>query len=99
MAANHSGQMGKFSGGSSGRGLPSARQALNLRYEGSLRLAEIGRRLHRSEGAIKLLMFRARQALRDCLDNKLGRPSHRRGRAGHGGRGIRQGPEKTGGPV
>ena len=36
----------------------SARQALDLRYQAKLRLAEIGEKLHRSEGAVKLLMFR-----------------------------------------
>lgn len=50
---------------------PSARQALDLRYRGQLKLAEIGEHLHRSEGAVKLLMYRARQALRYCLDRKL----------------------------
>jgi RNA polymerase sigma-70 factor (ECF subfamily) len=49
----------------------SARQALDMRYGASLRLAEIGEQLHRSEGAVKLLVFRARQALRKCLDIKL----------------------------
>lgn len=49
----------------------SARQALDLRYQAQLRLSEIGEKLHRSEGAIKLLMFRARQALKHCLDSKL----------------------------
>jgi RNA polymerase sigma-70 factor (ECF subfamily) len=49
----------------------SARQALDMRYGASLRLAEIGERLHRSEGAVKLLVFRARQALRKCLDYRL----------------------------
>ncbi|HEV3005554.1 MAG TPA: sigma-70 family RNA polymerase sigma factor [Pirellulales bacterium] len=47
---------------------PSARQAIDLRYTCKLRLAEIGSRLRRSEGATKLLMFRARQALRNCLE-------------------------------
>jgi RNA polymerase sigma-70 factor (ECF subfamily) len=51
---------------------PSARQALDFRYQAKLRLSEIGEKLHRSEGAIKLLMFRARQALRHCLDTTLG---------------------------
>jgi RNA polymerase sigma-70 factor (ECF subfamily) len=46
----------------------SARQAIDFRYQAKLRLAEIGERLHRSEGAVKLLMFRARQALKHCLD-------------------------------
>jgi RNA polymerase sigma-70 factor (ECF subfamily) len=49
----------------------SARQALDLRYQAKLRLAEIGEKLHRSEGAVKLLMFRARQALKRCLDAKI----------------------------
>jgi RNA polymerase sigma-70 factor (ECF subfamily) len=37
-----------------------------------MKLAEIGRRLRRSEGAVKLLMFRARQALKYCLASKSG---------------------------
>ena len=49
----------------------SARQALEFRYQAKLRLAEIGERLHRSEGAVKLLMFRSRQALKHCLDGKM----------------------------
>ena len=48
----------------------SARQALDLYYASRLRLAEIGEQLKRSEGAVKLLMFRARQAVRRCLDSK-----------------------------
>lgn len=51
---------------------PSARQAIDLRYAGKLRLAEIGARLRRSEGAAKLLMFRARQALKNCLERHFG---------------------------
>ena len=50
---------------------PSAREAIMLRYRNNLRLASIGVKLRRSEGAIKLLMFRARQALRNCLDLKM----------------------------
>ncbi len=50
---------------------PSARDALDLRYRDQLPVEEIGQRLHRSEGAIKLLMFRARQALKLCLQTKL----------------------------
>ena len=52
---------------------PSAREALDLRYGASLALAEIGDKLRRSEGAVKLLIFRARQALRSCLDLRLRR--------------------------
>ncbi len=47
---------------------PSARQAIDFRYACKLRLAEIGTRMRRSEGATKLLMFRARQALKNCLE-------------------------------
>jgi RNA polymerase sigma-70 factor (ECF subfamily) len=47
----------------------SARQALELHYASRLRLADIGDHLKRSEGAVKLLLFRARQALRRCLDH------------------------------
>ena len=50
----------------------TARTALELHYGERLRLAEIGRRFDRSEGAVKLLLFRARQAVRRCLD--AGRP-------------------------
>lgn len=49
----------------------SAREAIDLRYRAQLRMEEIGRRLHRSEGAAKLLVHRARQALRNCLERKL----------------------------
>jgi RNA polymerase sigma-70 factor (ECF subfamily) len=49
----------------------SARQAIDLRYSASLRWAQVGERLKRSEGAVKLLVHRARQALKYCLDRKL----------------------------
>ncbi|MDB5386283.1 MAG: polymerase sigma factor, sigma-70 family [Planctomycetaceae bacterium] len=53
----------------------SAREAIHLRYSSGLALLDIGRQLKRSEGAIKLLMFRARQALKYCLDGKTRKPS------------------------
>lgn len=46
----------------------TARTALDMHYGEKLRLAEIGRRFDRSEGAVKLLLFRSRQAVRRCLD-------------------------------
>jgi len=49
----------------------SAREALQMRYQENLKLAEIGERLGKSEGAVKLLMYRSRQALKLCLDRKL----------------------------
>jgi len=50
---------------------PSARDALDLHYRTRLRLVEIADKLHRSEGAVKLLMFRSRQALKHCLNQKV----------------------------
>jgi len=67
---------------------PSARQALTLHYHGNLSLSLIGEKLCRSVGAVKLLMFRARQALKQCLSSKWegsrARPeaSTQRGRSG-----------------
>ncbi len=49
----------------------SAREAIDLRYRVQLCMQEIGRRLKRSEGAVKLLVHRSRQALRHCLESKL----------------------------
>ena len=49
----------------------SAREAIDLRYRSQLRMAAIAERLKRSEGAVKLLVHRARAALRHCLDQKL----------------------------
>lgn len=49
----------------------SAREAIDLRYRSQLRLAEIAQHLRRSEGAVKLLMHRSRQALKNCLDRRL----------------------------
>jgi RNA polymerase sigma-70 factor (ECF subfamily) len=49
----------------------SAREAIELRYRAQLRMDEIGVRLKRSEGAVKLLVHRARHALRNCLERKL----------------------------
>lgn len=55
---------------------PSAREAIDLQYRGELKLADIGRQLHRSEGAVKLLLHRARQALKDCLERRKKQSSH-----------------------
>lgn len=51
---------------------PTARSALDLHYGDRLRLAEIARRFERSTGAVKLLLFRARQAVRRCLERAAG---------------------------
>lgn len=54
----------------------SARQALELHYRDQYKLTEIGERLRRSLGAVKLLMYRARQALKRCLDGRVARENH-----------------------
>jgi len=48
----------------------TARQAIEMRYQSHSSVNEIGDKLRRSAGAAKLLMFRARQALKDCLLRK-----------------------------
>lgn len=49
-----------------------SRTALAMHYQGRQKYQEIARKLQRSVGAVKLLMYRARQALKRCLD-RLGR--------------------------
>lgn len=46
---------------------PSAREAIDLYYHDDLRMAQIATRFRRSEGAVKLLVHRAREAVRRCL--------------------------------
>lgn len=55
---------------------PSAREAIDWHYRHERRLVEIAAAQHRSEGAVKLLLHRARQALRDCLGRKRARSEH-----------------------
>lgn len=55
----------------------SAREALNLQYMAGLKLQEIARRLGSSLGAVKVLLYRARQILRRCIQAHL--PAGRRG--------------------
>ena len=55
---------------------PSAREAIELQYRGERKLADIGKQLHRSEGAVKLLLHRARQALKDCLERRRRQSRH-----------------------
>jgi RNA polymerase sigma-70 factor, ECF subfamily len=50
---------------------PSARDAIAMKYGQESPLKAIGDRLRRSEGAVKLLVYRARQALKNCLERKL----------------------------
>lgn len=50
---------------------PSAREAIELRYRRNWRMAAVAEKLRRSEGAVKLLVHRARLALKHCLNGKL----------------------------
>ena len=50
---------------------PTAQQAIAFQYEGGEPQELIGKRLRRSAGAVKLLLHRARGALRDCLQKKM----------------------------
>jgi RNA polymerase sigma-70 factor (ECF subfamily) len=47
---------------------PSAREAMQFKYSGQRDLAEVSRRMRRSEDAIKLLIYRARQSLRQRVE-------------------------------
>lgn len=47
---------------------PSAREAMQFKYSGQRDLAEVSRRMRRSQDAVKLLIYRARQSLRQCLE-------------------------------
>jgi RNA polymerase sigma-70 factor (ECF subfamily) len=50
---------------------PSARQAIDMYYIDNLAMRDLAVQLKRSEGAVKLLVHRARQALRRCLEGGL----------------------------
>jgi RNA polymerase sigma-70 factor (ECF subfamily) len=50
---------------------PSARQAIDLRYRAQLKMSDIAGTLKRSEGAVRLLVHRARLALKQCLDSRV----------------------------
>lgn len=56
---------------------PHSRDAVMLRYAHSLSSADIGRRLGMREEAVRVLLFRVRAALRECMRGRLaaeGRP-------------------------
>ena len=53
---------------------PSAKQAIDLRYRAQLRMNDIANHLRRSEGAVRLLVHRARLALKQCLEGRLAVP-------------------------
>jgi len=51
----------------------SARQAITWHYMSGQKLQEIADRLEKTLGAVKVLMVRARQALRRCIQSHIGR--------------------------
>ncbi len=55
---------------------PTAQQALEMHYRKRMRYAAISQVLSRSVGAVKLLLFRARKALKKCLDLSMGGEAH-----------------------
>lgn len=48
-----------------------ARKAIDLRFSGSLSLAQIAKQLRKSEGAIEVMMVRIRAALRQCVEKSM----------------------------
>jgi RNA polymerase sigma-70 factor (ECF subfamily) len=48
----------------------SARTSLQMHYGGRCRVAEIGEKMCRSTDAVRLLLYRARKALKRCIDGK-----------------------------
>jgi RNA polymerase sigma-70 factor, ECF subfamily len=50
-----------------------ARQAIQLRYAGNLRTAQIAREMEISDGAARMLLSRARSLLRKCLEARAAR--------------------------
>lgn len=54
----------------------SAHDALKMHYFARLKMAQIAEKMRRSEGAVKLLVFRARQALKECVTRKSRIASH-----------------------
>jgi RNA polymerase sigma-70 factor (ECF subfamily) len=51
-----------------------ARHALKWHYAGRLPLSEVAQRLKRTAGAVKLLLFRARQSVKRCLERARPKP-------------------------
>jgi RNA polymerase sigma-70 factor (ECF subfamily) len=49
----------------------SARSALNWHYMAAMKLDEIAQRLARTLGAVKVLLVRARQALKRCIESRM----------------------------
>jgi RNA polymerase sigma-70 factor, ECF subfamily len=45
-----------------------ARRAIQLRYGGNLRTAQIAREMRLSDGAVRMLLSRARTLLRECIE-------------------------------
>jgi len=52
---------------------PRARQAIELRYLESLRPAAIARQMKLAVDSVHVMLSRARAALRECMEKKLGR--------------------------
>ncbi|MBN1395747.1 MAG: sigma-70 family RNA polymerase sigma factor [Pirellulales bacterium] len=47
-----------------------ARKAFDLRYVGGLKPADMAERMSMTSGAVRVLLFRARSALRECIERR-----------------------------
>ena len=52
---------------------PRARKAVELKYAGGQAIKQIAEHLGQQVGAVEMMLVRARRALRDCIERKLGR--------------------------
>lgn len=52
-----------------------AREAITLRYQHAIAPQEIATRLGQTANQINVILFRSRQALRDCIEQQLATPS------------------------
>lgn len=52
-----------------------ARELIDLHYENGLPMKEVGSQLRMSTHAVKQAIYRVRQALRDCVQTKLSKPT------------------------
>jgi len=50
-----------------------SRKSIQLRYADNLRTAEIARKMQLSDGAVRMLLSRARTLLRECLESRIAR--------------------------
>lgn len=50
----------------------SGQQAIEMHYQNGMKMDQIAQKMHKTTGAVKVLMVRARQAMRRCLESMVG---------------------------